>query len=88
VATGATLVVTSVAFTRNLAFHRDAFAWASRPMQDVLGMGNQFSAVVDPVSGIALRLEVSRQWKQTTFSYDILGGAQLVRPDLAVSILG
>ena len=88
VATGATLVVSSATYTQNLAFHRDAYAWASRPMQDILGLGNQFSSIVDPVSGVALRLEVSRQWKQTTFSYDVLGGAQLVRSDLAVSILG
>ncbi len=43
---------------------------------------------VDPVSGIALRLEVSRQYKQTTFSYDILGGAQLIRPELAAIVAG
>ena len=43
---------------------------------------------VDPVSGVALRLEVSRQFKQTTFSYDVLGGAAVIRRELGVKILG
>ena len=45
-------------------------------------------SAVDPISGIALRLEVSRQYKQTTFSYDVLGGGALVRPALACKIAG
>ncbi len=90
VATAAVLVIAAgaTAYVANLAFHRDAFAWASRPIQDVSGLGNTFESAVDPISGIALRVEVSRQYKQTTFSYDILGGAALVRPELAVKIKG
>lgn len=86
--TGATLVVISAVYAVNLAFHRDAMAWASRPLQDVQGLGNEILSANDPVSGIALRLEVSRQYKQTTFSYDILGGAAVIRRDLGVKILG
>ena len=86
--TGATLVVVSIPYTANLAFHRDAFAWASRPLQDAMPVGNTFQADVDPISGVALRLELSRQYKQTTFSYDVLGGAALVRAALAAKILG
>jgi hypothetical protein len=88
VATGATLVVVSVAYTVNLAFHRDAFAWASRPLNSANSVGNLFQAPVDPVSGLALRLELSRQYKQDTYSFDILGGGNLVRPELAVKIAG
>ncbi len=90
IATGATLVVVSVAYTANLAFHRDAFAWASRPLASasIEGLGHQFASVTDPVSGCSLRLEVSRQYKQTTFSFDMLYGGALVRPELAVKILG
>lgn len=90
VATGASLTIGAgaTAYVANLAFHRDAFAWASRPMQDIMGLGNTFQTAVDPVSGVALRLELSRQNKQTTFSYDILGGANLIRPELAVKIKG
>lgn len=88
VATGATLVVVSVPYVANVAFHRDAFAWASRPLQDLEGFGHSIMSAVDPISGIALRLEVSRQYKQTTFSYDVLGGANLIRPELAVKIAG
>lgn len=88
VATGATLVVASGTRVCNLAFHRDAFAWASRPLQDIDGVSSNMMSVADPVSGLVLRLEVSRQYKQTTFSYDILGGGNLVRPELACVIAG
>lgn len=87
VATGAAITVVA-SHAVNLMAHRDAFAWASRPLADIEGLGSQVMSQVDPVSGIALRLEVSRQYKQTTYSYDILGGAALIRPKLACRIMG
>lgn len=88
VATGATLDVIGTAYAVNLAFHRDAFAWASRPLADLSGYGSQIQSVTDPVSGVALRLEVSRQYKQTTFSFDVLGGANVIRRELGVKVAG
>lgn len=88
VASASGISVLGSTYTANLAFHRDAIAWASRPLADVNGLGNQMMSAVDPVSGVALRLEVSRQYKQTTFSYDILGGANVIRRELGVKILG
>ena len=88
VATGATLIVVSVAHTRNLAFHRDAWAFASRPLQQVMAVSNIFQGETDPVSGIALRLELSRQYKQDTYSFDILYGGNLVVPEYACIIAG
>lgn len=74
----------------NLLLHRDAIAWASRPMNrsKITGLGSLFETVVDPISGLALRLEVSRQRKQTTWVWDILGGGALVRAELGARILG
>lgn len=88
VASADTVEVVGTAYTANLAFHRDAIAWASRPLADLNGLGNSMLSAVDPVSGVALRLEVSRQYKQTTFSYDVLGGANVIRPELGTKILG
>lgn len=73
----------------NLAFHRDAFAFASRPLQDtdLAGTGNMLT-MPDPVTGLVMRVEVSRQHKQTAVELDMLFGVKLVRAALACRIAG
>jgi hypothetical protein len=82
------ITVVATAYTVNLAFHRDAWAFASRPLSGVFQSGNVFQAPTDPVSGIALRLELSRQYKQETLSYDVLYGANVIRPQLGCKVFG
>jgi P22 coat protein - gene protein 5 len=88
VATSATLAVLGTAYVPNMAFHRDAWAFASRPLSGVFQAGNVLQAPTDPISGIALRLELSRQYKQETLSYDVLYGTNVIRKELAVKMLG
>jgi hypothetical protein len=78
------------AYVNNLLFHRSAFAFASRPLiaQSQGGLGSVFQSAIDPVSGLALRLEVSRQNKMTTWSFDVLYGVKAVRPQLAARLFG
>jgi len=85
-----TVAAYATQYTVGLAFHRDAFAFASRPLASsrIPGAGNQISSVVDPVSGVALRLELSRQYKQDTYSFDALWGTGLVRKEYATKIMG
>lgn len=72
----------------NLAFHRDAFGFVSRPMQKAAANTLEMMSMVDPISGVALRLEVVRQNKQTLFDFDVLYGAACVRPELAARLAG
>jgi hypothetical protein len=74
----------------NLLFHRSCFAFASRPLasSSMAGLGSIFQSAIDPISGLALRLEVSRQNKMQTWSFDILYGGTVVRPALAARLLG
>jgi len=72
----------------NLAFHQEAFAFAARPMLDLETPGSLIQTLNDPISGLSMRYEIQRQWKQTVFSLDILYGCTAVRPELAVRIAG
>jgi len=85
---GTTLAVVGTAYTANLSFHRECWAFASRPLTAVFMAGNIVQAPTDPISGIALRLELSRQYKQETLSYDVLYGSNVYRPELGCKILG
>ena len=87
-------VITVVASHKvNLVFHRDAFAYAARPLLSSTldtssGLGVQMLSLQDPQTRVILRLEVSRQYKQTVWEFDILYGVKLVRPELAVRLKG
>ena len=75
----------------NMVFHRDAFAFATRPLlanSAEFSLGSKMISMQDPVTGLVLRLEVSRQHKQTVWEFDILWGSDLVRPELAMRIAG
>ncbi len=91
IATAADVVTGKATHVVNLVFHRDAFAFANRPLvasSTDLQLGSRILSMTDPQTGITLRLEVSRQYKQVVWEFDILWGAKLVRPELATRLAG
>jgi hypothetical protein len=83
------VVTVKASHRQNIMFHRDALALASRPFAgaDPMGLG-MFQSAVDPISGLALRLEVTRQHKRTRWSFDILCGVGAPRPGFGAIIAG
>lgn len=76
--------------SNGIAFQKNAFAFAMRPLAGATqeyGLGNRILSVTDPVSGLSLRLEISRQYKQTVWEFDALWGVELARPEFAVRLL-
>lgn len=73
-----------------LALHPQAIAFASKPLDTTIpetGASN-IRQMFDPVSGLTLCLEITRQYKQTVAEFSCLWGSTLVRPECAVRILG
>jgi len=91
IASATSVITIKGSHTVNMAFHRDAFAFATRPLMQSTtdtALGSKIMSMTDPQTGISLRLEVSRQYKQVTWELDILWGAKLVRAPLAMRIAG
>lgn len=73
--------------TVNAAFHSSGVALVSRVLQSSAA-SSTMQSVTDPVTGLSLRLEVSRQHKQDKWSFDVLFGADVIRPETTIKILG
>lgn len=84
---GSQAVTMANSHTVNLVFHRDAIALVMRVLEMDME-GRQAFMATDPVSGVTLRLIVQQQHYQTTWSFDILYGSKLVRPEFATRIAG
>jgi hypothetical protein len=74
----------------NLAFHKDAFGFASRALEDArVGAGSDDTfTFTDPVSKLTMRLGYRQEHHRTRFAFDMLYGAALVRPELATRVAG
>jgi len=91
ITTSATAITLKATHVCNLVFHRDAFALAMRApdeaLKKVFNPDNSYT-MEDPVSGLVMRLEVIRMYKQTMWELDCLWGAKLIRPEFATRIAG
>lgn len=71
----------------NVAFHRDAVVFVSRPFQ-ASNAAIASQTISDPISGLSLRLEVTREHKRDRWSIDALYGTKVVRPEGVVKVIG
>lgn len=82
-------VTTGEAYEANMAFHRDFAAFVTRPLAaGAEGLGTVVRSISDPESRLTLRLEISRENKQTRWCWDILYGFALIRRELGCRVGG
>lgn len=86
VADGEALTFTA-SHTANLIFHRDAIGFASRPRAQITSSPNLVT-IPDPVSGLNFEMEIQRQNASDYFFMRAIWGVELIRPALAVRLLG
>ena len=79
----------------NLAFQRQAFGFASRPVKSGFGLRGEGRGMVvaemmvpDPVSGLVMHMEIREEYRRTRVAYSMLWGTGPVRPNVACRIMG
>jgi len=88
---GSEAVTVKATHVVNLAFLAEAFAFASRPLDDVgqaVGLPIASQSMTDPLTGLSMRLEVTRQYKQTMWALDMLYGGKCTRPEKVTRLAG
>ncbi len=78
---GVTLVASHAV---NLAFHRDAFAFATVRLE----RRDNVTQLFDEVTGVVLRLEKIHGYKADMWELDVLYGSEAIRPEMAVRVMG
>lgn len=85
---------TEVSYDVNLGFQKNFYALVMRPLTgsniESNEDGSTIVSQVDPRSGMSIRLESWRdsQLKKNLWSFDVLYGGKVVRPEFATRILG
>lgn len=79
-------VTVIAAYTPNVAFHRNALAFASRPATGAFSPNTQ--SVTDPVTGVTLTFKITDEYYQQTMRVSALWGWESMRPQWIVPILG
>lgn len=88
-AVSGSVITTRASHTANVLMHRDCFSLATRTLKpSETGLGVITEVAVDPMTGIAMRLEISRQHRQTQYAFDILAGGVVSRPEWGTIIMG
>jgi hypothetical protein len=87
-ANSAIITLQSAYAQMNLCWQKGAIGLATRPLDTPDGLGVISSSAVDPISGLTLRLEVQRTYKQTRWSWDILWGVGTIQRERGVRLLG
>jgi hypothetical protein len=74
----------------NLLIQKNCLAFAMAPLIETVEVpGASMQAVaIDEISGLSLRLEVTRQHRQTQWAFDALYGGAVIRPTHACWLLG
>lgn len=87
---GGEIVSIQPSFAQNVLIQRNCLAFAMAPLMDTVEVPGATlqSVAIDEVSGLSLRLEVSRQHRQVQWSFDALWGGTVVRPQLASWVAG
>jgi hypothetical protein len=70
-----------------VAMSNQAIAFASRRTDNVYAGGSMLSNMFDPVSGLSLCMEVTRQYMRTNITLSCLWGSTLARPEAFVKII-
>jgi len=75
---------------RNMGFHRNAIALATRaPARPVEGdMATDVSLVTDPRSGITFEISVYKQYRQVQYEVSIAYGVKAIKPEHMVLLVG
>lgn len=71
---------------KNVAFHRDAMVFATRPLSIDAAPGVIMAQASDPISGLSLRVERIRSAKQSYWQFDVLYGGAVVRPEFIATL--
>lgn len=88
--TGGEVVSKRATFAQNILIQKNTLAFAMAPLLDTVEVpgATMQSVAIDEVSGLSLRLEVSRQHRQVQWAFDALWGGAVIRPRLASWLAG